>query len=225
MPIAIILPVIALVLLTAIVWLRLYGERISELRQSRIDPQSLATSDLTAQTMQRVQASDNFKNLFEVPVLFYALCAILASAQYVSPFFVIGAWLYVALRYVHSCIHLTCNRVMHRFAVYVLTRAILFLLWAVCGVQVLHLSVAANRTSTAAREPHAPRAVRPGGSERRSRPPPALRRAATRRNSRCRCPSGRRGCRCRRRPGPVSRMHSRFAHSRARSVSIARCRP
>src|SRR5688572_18368973 len=90
MPTAIILPVIALVLLTAIVWVRLYVERIRELRQRRIDPQSLMTSALAAQTMQRVQASDNFKNLFEVPVLFYALCAVLTLAQSVSPFFVVG---------------------------------------------------------------------------------------------------------------------------------------
>src|SRR5687767_3626006 len=76
---ALILPAIALVLLTAIVWVRLYVERIREPRQRRIDPQSLATLALAAQTLQRVQASDNFKNLFEVPVLFYALCAVLTS--------------------------------------------------------------------------------------------------------------------------------------------------
>jgi len=87
--------------------------------------------------MQRVQASDNFRNLFEVPVLFYALCAVLASAQHVSSFFVIGAWVYVALRCIHSFIHLTYNRVMHRFAVYVLSTVILFILWGAFGVQVL----------------------------------------------------------------------------------------
>jgi hypothetical protein len=140
---AIILPVIALVLLTAIVWVRLYVERIRELRQRRIDPQSLATSALAAQTLQRVQASDNFKNLFEVPILFYALCAVLTLAQYVSPFFVMGAWLYVALRYIHSFIHLTYNRVTHRFAVYALSTVILFMLWGVLGVQVLFLRGAA----------------------------------------------------------------------------------
>jgi len=134
---AIVLPVIALVLLTAVVWTRLYVERIRELRQRRIDPQALATSASAGQTMQRVQASDNFKNLFEVPVLFYALCAVLASAQHVSAFFVIGAWVYVALRYIHSFIHLTYNRVMHRFAVYVLSTVILFVLWGVLAVQVL----------------------------------------------------------------------------------------
>ena len=136
---AILLPVIALVFLTAVVWVRLYVERIRELRQRRIDPQALATSASVGQTMQRVQASDNFRNLFEVPVLFYALCAVLVSAQHVSSFFVVGAWVYVALRYIHSFIHLTYNRVMHRFAVYVLSTVILFVLWGVLAVQVLSL--------------------------------------------------------------------------------------
>jgi hypothetical protein len=31
------------------------------------------------ETMQNVQSADHFRNLFEVPVLFYALCAFLAS--------------------------------------------------------------------------------------------------------------------------------------------------
>jgi hypothetical protein len=134
---AIILPAIALVLLTAIVWVRLYIERIGELRQRRIDPQALATSALAAQALQRVQASDNLKNLFEVPVLFYALCAVLASAQYVAPLFVVGAWVYVALRYIHSFIHLTYNRVTHRFVVYALSTVILLMLWAALGLKML----------------------------------------------------------------------------------------
>lgn len=136
---AIVLPAIALVLLTAIVWVRLYIVRIGEIRQRRIDPQSLATSASAGQALQRVQASDNFKNLFEVPVLFYALCALLASAQDVSAFFVVGAWVYVALRCIHSFIHLTYNRVMHRFAVYVLSTVVLLTLWAALGIQVLWL--------------------------------------------------------------------------------------
>lgn len=38
---------------------------------------------------------------------------------------------------VHSFIHLTYNRVMHRFAVYVSSTVILFVLWAALGVQLL----------------------------------------------------------------------------------------
>ena len=37
-------PAIAMVLLTAIVWVRLYVDRIGELRARRIHPQMLATS-------------------------------------------------------------------------------------------------------------------------------------------------------------------------------------
>ena len=85
------------------------------------------------------QISDCFSNQFQMPVLFYALCALLASAQNVSAFFVVGAWVYVALRYIHSFIHLTYNRVMHRFTVYVLRTVVLFMLWAGFGVQVLWL--------------------------------------------------------------------------------------
>ena len=134
---AIVFPAIALVALTAIVWVRLYVDRIGELRRRRIDPQSLATSAMAGQALQKVQAADNFRNLFEVPVLFYALCALLATAQNVSSFFVVGAWLYVALRRIHSFIHLTYNRVMHRFAVYVSSTLVLFVLWAALGVQLL----------------------------------------------------------------------------------------
>jgi len=139
----IVLPAVALVLLTAIVWVRLYAERIGEMRARKINPQSLATAALANQNLQRGQASDNFRNLCEMPVLFYVLCAVLASAQYVAPFFVLGAWIYVALRCVHSFIHLTYNRVIHRFVVYALSAVVLFVLWGTLGVQRLLLLAAA----------------------------------------------------------------------------------
>jgi len=56
---------------------------------------------------------------------------------------VIGAWIYVALRCVHSFIHLTYNRVIHRFVVYALSAVVLFVLWGTLGVQRLLLLAAA----------------------------------------------------------------------------------
>ena len=122
-------PAFALVALTAVVWVRLYFERVGEIRARRLDPQSLATAAAAAQTLRRVQASDNFRNLFEVPVLFYALCALVEAKGLSSPLLVLGAWVYVALRAIHSGIHLTYNRVTHRFLVYVASTAWLFVLW------------------------------------------------------------------------------------------------
>lgn len=131
------LPAVALVLLTAVVWIMLYLERIREIRDRRINPQSLATATAAGQVLQRVQASDNLKNLFEVPVLFYVLCAFLAVSGLVSPLFVTGAWLYVILRGVHSYIHLTYNRVMHRFAVYIASTLVLFFMWGLFAIELL----------------------------------------------------------------------------------------
>ena len=123
-------PCIAMVALTAVVWVGLYVERIGEMRERRISAQSLSTSAAARDKLQRTQAADNFRNLFEMPVLFYLLCVCLAMTGLGSNPFVAGAWGYVALRVMHSFIHTTYNRVIHRFTVYVLSSVLLFLLWA-----------------------------------------------------------------------------------------------
>ena len=40
------------------------------------------------------------------------------------------SWAYVGLRYVHSLVHCTYNRVMHRFIAYAASCLVLMLLWA-----------------------------------------------------------------------------------------------
>ena len=124
--------------ITAAVWLRLYFERIGEMRARRIRPQDIATARQAAETLQQVNAADNFRNLFEVPVLFYALCILAFVSHTVTPLLVGGAWAFVALRALHSLVHCTYNRVLHRFAVYVLSTVILFGLWAALAVRLLH---------------------------------------------------------------------------------------
>jgi hypothetical protein len=79
------------------------------------------------------------KNLFEIPVLFYVLCGFLAVTDLTSVFFLVCAWLYVALRCVHSYIHITYNRVIHRFWVYAVSTSLLFLMWGVFAVQLVRL--------------------------------------------------------------------------------------
>lgn len=111
---AIFWPVVAQVALVAAVWVRLYVARLAEMRARSINPQSLATSRMAAKTLENVSAADNFRNLFEVPVLFYAVCCSLAITDLVTPLQVALAWSYVTLRAVHSLIHVTYNRVTHR---------------------------------------------------------------------------------------------------------------
>jgi hypothetical protein len=130
------LPCAAMVGLTAAVWVKLYADRLGEMRAKRIDPQALASARATAQ-LERPQAAENFRNLFEVPVLFYVLCAALVLTGGSTPGFVTAAWAYVALRTVHSLIHVTYNRVTHRFLVYVASTLLLFGTWAALIARIL----------------------------------------------------------------------------------------
>ena len=122
-------PCAAMVGLTAVVWVKLYADRLGEMRARGIDPQSIATSRTAADQLARTQAADNFRNLFEVPVLFYVLCAALALTGGSTQGFVTGAWAYVALRALHSLIHVTYNRVVHRFLAYIASTLLLFGMW------------------------------------------------------------------------------------------------
>ena len=79
-------------------------------------------------------SADNFRNLFEVPVLFFAICCVLAITDNVTPLQIGLAWLYVALRVVHSLIHLTYNRVTHRSGVFITSTLCVFLMWGLFAV-------------------------------------------------------------------------------------------
>jgi hypothetical protein len=125
-----VLSAFALVVLTFLVGLRLLYVRAQEMREKRVHPQAVSTSQLMATRLQNVQVADNFRNLFETPVLFYALVATAVASQHVPSWLVIGAWAFVAFRGVHSLIHCTYNRVMHRFAAFGLGFLLLVGLWA-----------------------------------------------------------------------------------------------
>jgi hypothetical protein len=57
------------------------------------------------------------------------LCIALAANGGSTPGFVAAAWAYVGLRALHSLIHVTYNRVVHRFLVYVASTLLLFGMW------------------------------------------------------------------------------------------------
>lgn len=68
-------------------------------------------------------------NLLEMPMLFYAICIIGYVTGLAGTALLILAWTYVALRLVHSAIHLTINNVLYRFRVFILSWAVLASMW------------------------------------------------------------------------------------------------
>jgi hypothetical protein len=127
-------PAIALVVLTFAVSVRLLFVRIGTMRRERIHPQSVATSGAMAARITDTRVADNFRNLFELPVLFYLASLVAAVSGLVTPAVLALAWAFVALRIAHSAIHCTYNKVMHRFYAYIAGWAVLVALWAVIAV-------------------------------------------------------------------------------------------
>ena len=134
---AVFLPALAMVALTIAVWLRMYATRIGEMKRERIHPQAVATSAQMAARLSDTRAADNFRNLFELPVLFYLALVVAALTARSGVVVLALAWIFVALRVLHSVIHCTYNKVMHRFKAYLAGGVALWALWAVLAVGLL----------------------------------------------------------------------------------------
>jgi hypothetical protein len=134
---AILLPPTAMAFLTGFVWLRLGSDRIGEMRARKIHPQKVATARDVSALLQNVQSADNFRNLFEVPTLFYALCGFLAITKLTTLFLLACAWGFVALRAVHTYIHITHNTVIRRFQVFVASTILVYVMWGIFAVKLI----------------------------------------------------------------------------------------
>ncbi|OEF25755.1 MAPEG family protein [Vibrio rumoiensis] len=61
-----------------------------------------------------MKTNRHLTNLFEVPVLFYVVATLYVSLHIDSQIGITLAWLFVALRYLHTFIHLSSNHLMYR---------------------------------------------------------------------------------------------------------------
>ena len=123
-------PLFAQVGLTFLVWLWMYATRIYTLQKNRIDANELRTVEDEHRLLKSVLGpSENLVNLFEMPVLFYT-AAILAYVTHTDTSMLLTlAWLFVAFRALHSLIHCSYNRVMHRFTAYFISSVCLWGMW------------------------------------------------------------------------------------------------
>ena len=130
-------PALAMVALTCAVWFRMFFMRIGQMKRERIHPQSVATSAQAARRLTDSRAADNFRNLLELPVLFYLASAVAATTGQASGAVLVLAWLFVVLRIVHSAIQCGYNKVMHRFLAYLAGGLVLWALWGVLAWRLL----------------------------------------------------------------------------------------
>jgi hypothetical protein len=123
--ISILLPVLTLAFWTFIIFAIMAPARFYFLRMKH--PQTAAHTKnlkgLLPPWTERV--ADNYNHLFEQPVVFYAIALSIAVINNIEPFMIQLAWVYVALRVLHSIVQITFNFVPLRFTLFVTSWLIL----------------------------------------------------------------------------------------------------
>ena len=122
-------PVLALIVLSLLVWIWMYATRIPAMQKARIDPQKGAhPGSLNVLPSSVRQVADNYNHLMEQPTIFYALVFYIVLAGHSDTLHITMAWAYVGLRVVHTLIQCTTNIVMARFAVFTLSTIVLMIM-------------------------------------------------------------------------------------------------
>jgi hypothetical protein len=122
-------PTFALAGLTFICVFRLGLLRFSAIRSGEIDGRYFRLYRGYDEPADLRVLSRHVVNLYEAPVLFYAVSIIAFVTETVSTLILALAWIYVLLRYAHSYVHLTSNKVIYRFRLFALSQIVLLVLW------------------------------------------------------------------------------------------------
>ncbi|MCG8370838.1 MAG: MAPEG family protein [Proteobacteria bacterium] len=128
---ALVYPMAAMVVLTAIVLGRMFLGRVRGVKRGEVDVRYYKTYQGDGEPRSMAQHSRHFVNLFENPVLFYAACVVAMVTGQGTGAIVWLAWAYVACRIGHAFVHLGSNRIPPRIAMYAAGWTMLLAMWGV----------------------------------------------------------------------------------------------
>lgn len=124
-----VLTVVAQVLLISVVMVIMGRRRFAAARNKEIKHSAFRTMDLAGANEGVITASRNFDNQFQMPMLF--IFAVLFTLHFgmADLVFVLLATLFVALRLLHTVVHITSNHVRLRFNLFLLSCVVLWAFW------------------------------------------------------------------------------------------------
>ena len=126
---ALVFPMFALVLLTAVVLTVLFRSRVRAVRAGRISAKFFRIYQGETEPEETAKPARHFSNLFEAPTLFYAGCLAAMVTGDSGMVVQILAWAYVLARALHAYIHLGQNRLGRRINAYFAGWIALLALW------------------------------------------------------------------------------------------------
>jgi hypothetical protein len=131
------LPVIAMFLLTLVVGVRMLVLRIRAVRRDNLNPAHFLLNRGGKLPDYLAKVSNHYVNLFEWPVMFYVVCLAIYAGKRADMAYLALAWLFVGLRCAHAFIHMTHNTLLQRRNVFLYGVLTLLFMWGRLAVQVI----------------------------------------------------------------------------------------
>ncbi len=143
---AILWPTFAMVALIFIIFLTMFVTRAGHIRGKPPRADDFASGEAAMRYFAPVEMpANNYRNLFEMPVLFFALVPLLLITNQANDIQVILAWVYVALRAVHSFVHIGPKKVPVRAMLFVTSAVVLLVMWIGFGIDIATSQLAYER--------------------------------------------------------------------------------
>lgn len=123
-------PVVALLLLTTVVWAWMYATRIPAIAKMgmKLDPELPKGQQMSELPPTVRWKADNYNHLLEQPTMFYAVALTLALLGAGEGLNVTLAWAYVGLRVIHTLQQTLWNKIEVRFVIFSISSLVLFAL-------------------------------------------------------------------------------------------------
>ncbi|WP_186456862.1 MAPEG family protein [Sphingomonas suaedae] len=150
MGMAILWPTIVLAGLAFIVFLTMFVTRARHIRANPPGRETFASGDAAMRYFAPVEMpANNYRNLFEMPVLYFALVPLLLITNLDNHIQVVLAWIYVAIRIAHSFVHIGPKKVPVRAMLFVASGVVLMAMWIGFAIDLASAQVVFDRATDA----------------------------------------------------------------------------
>jgi hypothetical protein len=136
-PSALVYPMFAMVVLTAVILVALFRSRLQSVRSGQVSGGYFKIYQGAVEPAGSIKLSRHLANIFEAPTLFYVVCLAAMIAGQGALAFQGLAWTYVLLRAAHAYIHTGSNNLRLRIAAYFSSWLVLLAMWTYLTISIL----------------------------------------------------------------------------------------
>lgn len=130
-------PLFAMIALTYIIGIRSVLMRYRAVLQDGLSPRYFLYNNGGKPPEYMLRTEQHYDNLFQLPVLFYAVVLLAYTTAIVDLSNVLLAWLFVIIRMGHAYIHIRTNQLQLRRNSFMLGALVLLILWTKLFIQLI----------------------------------------------------------------------------------------